>query len=342
MMNKISSYIFIQILKGCSLIFFIFVSIAWLLQLTRLISLTNLIQVDIITIIILSFYLLPNLISIIMPFVLIFGILLCFIKLHRDRELIAIYTLGLNENTLRKPIIIFTIIMTFIFILLSFYFSPNVYKKYKINEFEIRNKINFERILISNFLKIGDETVLDFKKNNNNFENIFINFFDDKDHLIFSKNGQIINDKNNYIFKLSDGFKLSVNNDKEIEKLEFENYSLEINNNNLAINDNLDSNTLNIFEDFKTKNYKNISYKVIDSFLIILIVFFFYKNNIARNNFNLNNNISYISISTFILILNQLFKNSEFNITLYLSSIFSLIFLLTIFIYFTKDKYAQN
>ena len=341
-MNKISSYIFIQILKGCSLIFFIFVSIAWLLQLTRLISLTNLIQVDIITIIILSFYLLPYLITIIMPFVLIFGILLCFIKLHRDRELIAIYTLGLNENTLRKPIIIFTIIMTLIFILLSFYFSPNVYKKYKINEFEIRNKINFERILISNFLKIGDETVLDFKKNNNNFENIFINFFDDKDNLIFSKNGQIINDKNNYIFRLSDGFKLSINDDKEIEKLEFENYSLEINNNNLVINDNLDTNTLNIFEDLKTKNYKNISYKVIDSLLIILIVFFFYKNNIARNNFNLNNNISYISISTFILIFNQLFKNGEFNITLYLSSIFSLIFLLTIFIYFTKDKYVQN
>ena len=341
-MNKISFYIFIQIFKGCSLIFFIFVSIAWLLQLTRLISLTNLIQIDIITIIMLSFYLVPNLITIIMPFVLIFGILLCFIKLHRDRELIAIYTLGLNENTLRKPIIIFTIIMTFIFILLSFYFSPNVYKKYKINEFEIRNKINFERILISNFLKIGDETVLDFKKNNNNFENIFINFFDDKDNLIFSKNGQIINDKNNYTFRLSDGFKLSINDDKEIEKLEFENYSLEINNNNLAINDNLDSNTLNIFEDFKTKNYKNISYKVIDSLLIILIVFFFYKNNIARNNFNLNNNISYISISTFILILNQLFKNSEFNTNLYLISIFSLIFLLTIFIYFTKDKYVQN
>ena len=341
-MTKISAYIFIQIFKGCSLIFFIFVSIAWLLQLTRLISLTNLVQVDIITIIILSFYLLPNLITIIMPFVLIFGLLLCFIKLHRDRELIAIYTLGLNENTLKKPIVIFTIIMTLIFILLSFYFSPNVYKKYKLNEFEIRNKINFERILISNFLKIGDKTVLDFRKNNNNFENIFINFIDEKDNLIFAKNGQIINDKNNYVFKLGDGFKLSINDDKEIEKLEFENYSLKMNNNNLIIYNNLDSNTLNIFEDFKTKNYKNISYKLIDACLIVLIVIFFYKNNISRNNFNLNNNISYISISTIILILNQLFKNSEFNISIYLSSIFSIIFLVTIFIYFTKDQNVQN
>ena len=185
-MNKINSYIFIQILKACSLIFFIFVVIAWLLQLTRLISLTNLIQVDVFTILFLSFYLLPNLITIIMPFVLIFGILLCFIKLHKDRELVAIYTLGLNKKSIRKPIILFTIIITSFFIILNFYFSPNIYKKYKIKEFEIRNEINFEKILISNFLKIGKETIIDFKKNKNIFENIFINFSDDNDNLSYT------------------------------------------------------------------------------------------------------------------------------------------------------------
>ena len=35
-------------------------------------------------IILLSFYLIPNLISIITPFILIFGLLLCFIKLSKD------------------------------------------------------------------------------------------------------------------------------------------------------------------------------------------------------------------------------------------------------------------
>ena len=50
-MNKrIDIYIFLQILKSCSLIFFIFITIAWLMQLTRLFTLSNLIQIDILNI----------------------------------------------------------------------------------------------------------------------------------------------------------------------------------------------------------------------------------------------------------------------------------------------------
>mgnify|MGYP001262879953 CR=1 FL=1 len=98
-MNKISSYIFVEILKGFFLVFFIFLSIAWLLQFTRLITLTNLIQVDILSILFLSLYLIPNLISILIPFVVIFGLIISFIKLNKDRELISIYTLGLNINS---------------------------------------------------------------------------------------------------------------------------------------------------------------------------------------------------------------------------------------------------
>ena len=339
-MNKINSYIFIQIFKSCTLIFFIFVAIAWLLQLTRLISLTNLIQVDVYTIIILSFYLLPNLITIIMPFVLIFGILLCFIRLNKDRELIAIYTLGLKTNSIRKPIIFFTIILTSFFIILNFYFSPNIYKKYKIKEFEIRNEINLEKILISNFLKIGNNTILDFKKKQNIFEKIFINFYDGKDNLVYAKNGKILKDNKKYIFKLSDGFKLSIKSDEEIEKLEFENYSLEIKDENNTEYNNIDSNTHNIFEDFKSKNYRNISHKSIDTLFIIIIIFFFYNNNISRNIFDVKNNITFVSLSTFLLIINQLFKNSGLKISIYLSLITFLIILLLILIYFRRKKHV--
>ena len=104
--------------------------------------------------------------------------------------------------------------------------------------------------------------------------------------------------------------------------------------------DNFDSNTLNIFEDFKTKNYKNISYKFIDTLLIIFIMFFFYQNNISRNNFKLRNNITFIGLSTFMLIFNQLFKNTEINVLFYNSLILTLIILLFIFIYYIKIKNA--
>ena len=57
-----------------TLVFFIFLSISWLLQLTRLFTLTNLIQIDILNVIYLSLFLVPNLLTVIIPFIIIFGI----------------------------------------------------------------------------------------------------------------------------------------------------------------------------------------------------------------------------------------------------------------------------
>ncbi|SVD92440.1 uncharacterized protein METZ01_LOCUS445294, partial [marine metagenome] len=153
MINRISFYVFIQIFKACTLIFFIFISISWLLQITRLFSLTNLLQVEIITIFLLSLFLLPNLITIILPFVVIFGIVLCFVKLNKDKELLAIYSSGLNYKTIRSPLIIFILLLSLIYITLNFYISPLIYDKYKLKEFQIRNTINFEKLILSNFLE---------------------------------------------------------------------------------------------------------------------------------------------------------------------------------------------
>ncbi len=107
MINKINKYVFFQIIKSCALIFFIFISIAWLLQLTRLFTVTYLIQIDIFSIIYLSIFLIPNLLSITMPFILIFGILLSFIKLNKDKEIIAIYSIGLGLKPIKYSIIFF-------------------------------------------------------------------------------------------------------------------------------------------------------------------------------------------------------------------------------------------
>ena len=47
-------------------------------------------------------FLLPNLITIILPFIVIFGIVLCFLKLNTDNELVAIYGSGLNHKVIRS------------------------------------------------------------------------------------------------------------------------------------------------------------------------------------------------------------------------------------------------
>ena len=81
--NKINTYLIIQVIKNFLLILFIFLSIAWLLQITRLFTVTNFMQVSILDVIYLSLHLIPNIFTVIAPFILIFSLLLCFIRLNK-------------------------------------------------------------------------------------------------------------------------------------------------------------------------------------------------------------------------------------------------------------------
>ncbi len=335
MINKINLYIFSQIIKSCLLIFFIFISIAWLLQITRLFTLTNLIQIDILNIINLSFFLIPNLLSVILPFIIIFGILFCFIKLNNDKEIIAIFTLGLQMKPIKYSLIFFSTIIAIFYIFLNFYISPKIYEIYKFKEFELRNTIDFNKMISTNFFKINHNTTLDFKKNNDSFQDIFINFIDTEENIIFAKKGNIRNENNNFIFQLTNGFKLSINkNINQIEKLEFKNYVLELSNDTDAKFNNYDRNSLTIFDDIKNKDYLNIAFKIFDILLCLIIIFIFYRNNIVYNNFSIRNNLYFIIFSIFLLLTNQLIKNSGINFEQYLVILFSiLIFSLIISIY---------
>ena len=339
MISKINLYVFIQILKSCTLIFFIFLSISWLLQLTRLFTLSNLVQIDILNVIYLSLFLIPNLLSVIVPFIIIFGVLLCFLKLNRDKEIIAIFSLGLQLKPIKYSLYIFSIIIIFFYTILNFYIAPSIYEKYKLKEFELRNTINFDKMVISNFIKLNDNTTIDFKKNKDNYEDIFISFFDEKENIIFAKNGFLENNTNEYIFQLNNGFKLSLNDNTEIEKLKFENYVLRINNNNKLEFNNYDRNTLTIFEDIKNKNFLNISFKITDILIAIFIIYFFYNNNIINLRFDFINNTFYIFISLAILIVMQLLKNSNIGMLSYLLIITTNILVIIILTHIKKYFY---
>ncbi len=338
-MNKIDKYIFSEIIKGSLLIFFIFLSISWLLQFARLISLTNLIQVDIITILYLSIFLVPNLITIILPFVIIFGLVVTFIKLHKDKEIISIYSLGLNISSILKPLLYFSGLILSILILFNFYLSPKIYKEYKIKEYEIRNKINFEKITVSNFIEINDSTFLDFKKENQKFTEVFIKFSENNENMIYAEEALIIQKNNFFIFELINGFKITIMENNEIEKLEFDNYSLKIHNNSYEKYNDFDKNTLSIFDDIEKKNYTNIFYKFFDSFIVLLIVYLFYINNIKNYNFEIKRVFIFIFLSSIFLVINQILKNLVFNLNLYIFFIFILVFLIYLN-FFNKKRNA--
>ena len=339
-MNKLNVYIFNELLKGFFLILFIFLSIAWLLQFTRLISVSNLLQIDSLSIFILSIYLIPNLFTIILPFIVIIGISITFIKLFKDREIITIYSLGLNTNVIKKPLLIFLILIIFISIFFNFYLSPNIYEKYKLNEYELRNTINFEKIIFSNFLELNENTIIDFKKNKKDFNDIFINYLDNKENIIYAKKGSIKKEKNIYIFNLNDGFKLTLLENGDIEKLEFEIYNLQFEDKDFKEYNNFDKNTLNFLEDILFKDYLNLSYKFYDSLIFVIIFYFFYFYNLKEYKFEISNILFFISSSAAILIINQIIKNLNSSFIFYL--LFTITYLLLFFIIFYYITYKRS
>ncbi len=330
MFNKITIYLLSQIFKSFLLIFFIFLSIAWILQLTRLITISNFIQLDLLNIFNLSLYLIPNILTIIVPFILIFSLLLCFIKLNRDKELIAIFSLGFELKPFKNSIVFFTFFLILTYSVLNLFFAPLIYEKYKINEYDLRNTINLDRMIFSNFLKLDKTTILDFKKNNNTYEDIFISFNDDKENIIYAKKGNIKNINNKYTFQLIDGVKLSLIEEDNIEKLEFKNYILEIENKSISSFNLYDKNTLTFIDDVKSKNYLNLSYKIIDILILVYIFYFFYKNNLKEFNFNFLNNIFFILSCLSLLIINQILKNGDLLVFVYISIIAILVLFISI------------
>ena len=337
-MNKIDKYIFFEISKGCLFILFIFLSISWLLQFTRLVSLTNLIQVDILTILYLSIFLIPNLITVILPIVIMFGLILSFLKLHRDREIISMYSLGLKTNAIIKALFFFTLIAILFLLTFSMYLSPKIYKEYKIKEYEIRNNINFEKIIISNFIEINENTFLDFKKDNQKHKEVFIKFKDEKDNFIYAEEATITQNINKFIFELVNGFKITLIEKDKIEKLEFESYKLDILNNNFKEYDNFDKNTLNLFDDIKNKDYLNIVHKITDTIIVIIIILFFYFNNIKFYRFDFYYLTSFLVISSVLLIINQIIKNLEINYILNILIISSFFLLSSIYFFIGKKN----
>jgi len=312
-MKKINLYVFIQIIKSCTLVFFIFISIAWLLQISRLFSYLNNLQIDFVNVLFLSFFLIPNLINVTLPFIIIFGLIIAFIKFDKDKEIIAIFSLGLSIKEILKPFFLISIITIFLYLFLNLFFSPYIYDKYKQKEFDLRNSINLDNINISNFIQLDENLILDFSKKEDVFEDVFIRFIGENENIVFAKKARIIKESKKFIFNLSEGFKLSFMNNK-IEKLEFENYKLNFPLKNENNYNNYDKNTLTLFNLIKYKDYKSMIERMFDTLILLTVIIFFYFNNIKDNKFSINHIFIYLFLSILIIIFQNIIKNLDFSL----------------------------
>ena len=338
-MKKINLYVFMQIFKSCILVFFIFISIAWLMQISRIFAFLTNLQISFLEILTLSSYLIPNLTTVIMPFIVIFGLVLSFIKFDKDKEIIAMFSLGIPIKEIRKPIIALSSLILFIYLILNLFISPYVYEKYKEKEYNLRNIIDLKTINLTNFLKIDEDIILDFKKINNSYKDIFIKFNEEEssgENIIYAKNGFIENKEGKYIFNLIDGFKLNIFNG-ESENLKFKKYKLEFLVDSTRSYEIFDKNSQTIFNLVNDKNYKRILEKFFDIFLLMVIIVFFYKLIVKQSNFNIKKIFIFIIFSILININNNLIKNIESSLEL-MALINLLNILALILIYYIYQK----
>ena len=182
--------------------------------------------------------------------------------------------------------------------------------------------------------------LLILKKNKKDFNDIFINYTDNKENIIYAKKGSIKKEKNKYIFNLNDGFKLTLLENGDIEKLEFEIYNLQFEDKDFKEYNNFDKNTSNFLEDILFKDYLNLSYKFFDSLIFIIIFYFFYFYNLKKYKFEISNILFFISLSSTILIINQIIKNLNSSLIFYL--LFTTSYLLLFFIIFYYITYKRS
>ena len=329
-MNRINLYVFSQIIKSCILVFFIFESISWLMQISRLFTITSHLQINSLEIFYLSLLMVPNLINVILPFLIIFGLVLSFTKLSKDKEIIAMYSIGLSINEIKKPIILIIFTSIIISLSISFIFSPFSYDMYKKKEFNLRNSINFQEIDFSNFIKFNKDLIIDFENENGEFKNILINITNENEVLMYSEKGEIDQNNNQISFKLINGFKTEIK-ENNIENLKFDTYlaNFPIDKNNTY--EKIDPNTLSIFEllNEENKNSRIIIYqRLIDSLIIVSLCIFFYINIIKKNNYKLTNQLIFIVIAILCLLIDNLFEAYTFENKTFILVLFINVFII--------------
>tara|TARA_Y100001970_G_scaffold271949_1_gene368042 strand:+ start:7908 stop:8855 length:948 start_codon:yes stop_codon:yes gene_type:complete len=308
------------------------------MQLSRLYNILNHLKINTLDILTLSIFMIPNLINVILPFLLIFGLVLAFIKLSRDKEIIAIYSLGISIDEIKKPIFYLSILMVIFSLLISFFISPQTYAIYKEKEFNLRNTIQFDKIDFSNFIKFSDNLTIDFENNNGAFSNILISTKDEYETIIYGEKGEIEQLDSNLRFKLINGFKTQIKNDS-IENLNFDSYiaSFPISDKNVYKKN--DINTLDFFEilNDRENNQYILLLRIIDVLIIIVLCSFYYKNNIKKNKFNLFNQLFFIITAIYCLLIDNLFEKYIIN-----NNVFVLILFVNLFFVFFIPNIAST
>jgi len=234
-MNLVDKYIFKQLLNNSLLILVLITSVFCLGKSVQLIELMVSRGLPASVFFKLIFNSLPQIIPTLLPIITGLSIFFVYSRMQTDREMVILQSSGFSNVELVKPVFLFGTILTLLSFFFTIYQAPLSNKNFKILLYTIKNDYSSTLLQAGMFNTIGKDFTIFIKQNNKDgLHNIFIHDTRDenKPTTLIAKKGKIINtDLVTKIF-LRQGSQQFQSQDKKLSILYFDEYLLNINQEN--------------------------------------------------------------------------------------------------------------
>ena len=310
-MNKLNTYILKIFFSSFFTIFFILGIIISLIFIVYISNVTSSFQVNFSELLEMYFLTLPQIVFISTSIAFFIASVNIYSSLSQTQELVAMFALGINPLKILKPVIILSLLFTFMNLFILFVSIP--YSKMAFTNFKSEKKqeakFNFESSKLSQ--QIGEWSFFaNGEKNKKEFKNVYL-FNNTKKQLIISKTANI-NLKNRILyFTLFNGKIYDINK------------SFVINYKSAQMHDIIPVISISIFN---FKNYLNYNKKMIKKYLPFALIpfaflFFIPLFSFFHPRLNTNKSLTY-SIVLISLYLTVTFLNKNLIISIIIPFVF--------------------
>ena len=146
MINRLSTYVFLQVAVGLIMVTIAVSFVVWLSQSLRFVEMIVNRGLSAGSFITLTGLMMPNFLNIILPIAVFIVITFFYHKLIMDREMVIMRAAGMSSLTLSRPALVMALIVVAFGYMLSIFLVPASYKMFREMQWDIR--YNFSNILL--------------------------------------------------------------------------------------------------------------------------------------------------------------------------------------------------
>ena len=230
-MNLVDKYIFKQLSNNSFLILVLIISIFCLGKSVQLIELMVSRGLPAYVFFKLILNSLPQIIPTLLPVITGLSVFFVYTRMQTDRELVILQSSGHSNVELIKPVVLFSLLLTFLSGFFTIHQAPLSNKNFKILLYTIKNDYSTTLLQEGMFNTIGKDFTIFIKQNNKEgLHNIFIHDTRDakRPTTLIAKKGNIINTDSSTKIFLRNGSQQFQSQNKKLSILYFDEYLLNI------------------------------------------------------------------------------------------------------------------